>query len=284
MRLFACVKMDMREGFLESRKRLFLVVLVSLVIIGFALLGVEAARMGMEGESTVSAFSLGETLTACFGGIREFDRERDLFFQFPAAWILMLASIAYVTLSYPYRDLMGFGRSVLIASGSRRDWWVAKCAWVVASALLCCLLVMGSCALMTLVGGGALGLTVGGDAFGALLHFPPDSETPLEIAPFVMVLPCVVASLCLMQMALSLVAGPVLSFGATMALLLWSAYFFNPALLGNYLMVARTGVAVSNGTDPCAGLALALGTGLVSVLLGGLYFSRMDCVDKEVSL
>lgn len=55
MRLFACVRMDMREGFLESRKRLFLVVLVSLVIIGFALLGVEAARMGMEGESTVSA-------------------------------------------------------------------------------------------------------------------------------------------------------------------------------------------------------------------------------------
>lgn len=33
-------------------------------------------------------------------------------------------------------------------------------------------------------------------------------------------------------------------------------------------MVVRTGVAVSNGVDPCVGLALARGTGLVSVLLG----------------
>lgn len=33
-------------------------------------------------------------------------------------------------------------------------------------------------------------------------------------------------------------------------------------------MVVRTGVAVSNGVDPCVGLALAHGTGLVSVLLG----------------
>ena len=41
----------------------------------------------------------------------------------------------------------------------------------------------------------------------------------------------------------------------------------------HYLMVVRTGVAVSNGVDPCVGLALARGTGLVSVLLG-------DCTSR----
>ena len=264
----------MRAGFAESRKKLLAVALVAAGVIGFSWLVAKALGYG------ALSFSFGDSLAACAGGISIFDPERDLRFRFPAAWILMLLTIAYVTLSYPYRDLMGFGRSVLVASGQRRSWWLSKCAWVVAASLASCAVVAMVALAAPAVMGGAMSMRMGPEVPHALL-FESAPDASLELLPFVLSCCCMMVALCLMQLALSLVVRPVLGFCATASLLLGSAYAFLPALPGNYLMVARTSAVIAEGTDPLVGVGLAVVVAVASVVLGGIYFSRMDCLDRE---
>ncbi|MDP9860577.1 hypothetical protein J2S71_002273 [Olsenella profusa DSM 13989] len=278
MRLLACMRMDLSEGFRESYKRMILVMLVALCIIVVSI--VRIASFGLD----IPALSWGDGLVACFGGIRVFDPARDRFLPFPTTWLFMLGSILYVTFSYPYRDLMGFGRGVLIASGGRRTWWVSKCIWTAVSTLVCFLLVGIVCLLSALVLRGRLSLGIDQDVFEHLLLVPMDADPPVGIVGFVLSVPCLLVALSLMQMALALMIGPVLSFGATMALLLASAYAFNPLLPGNYLMAARTHGTVLEGMSPFCGMALAACIALISIVVGGMYFSRMDCINKEYAI
>ena len=82
-------------------------------------------------------------------------------------------------------------------------------------------------------------------------------------------------------LALALAIRPVLSFGATAAMLLVSAYYFSPLLPGNYLMVARVDTVIANGLHPTSGLFVAALITGASIVLGGIHFSHMDCLDKE---
>ena len=202
-------------------------------------------------------------------------------FRFPAAWSLLLMAVAYVPLSYPYRDLMGFGKSVLVASGSRISWWLSKCLWVIAATLASFTVFLALSAGAALLAGGGLSPTISSGLPTLAGFMAMTSPISCDLPAFLAVAVVVVCSLCLLQTALSLVVRPVLSFAFTAALLLASAYVYSPLLLGNYLMVARTAGVAEEAMDPTTGLVLAVVVGVASVVGGGAYFSRMDCVGKE---
>lgn len=274
MRFLRCIRADMRAGFAEARSRLLLVAVLGLATVGLWLLN---ARGWGYTDMTVS---LGDTLSACLGGIEVFDPNRDLRFRLPSSWLLTLLSINYVTVTYPYRDLMGFGRSVLISSGNRWAWWGSKCVWTAAFAGAGCLMLVLACTAATLLLGGTLDLRLGKEAADSLRIWT-DSGMSLDLQLFVLCWPCLSAAFCLLQLALSLAIRPVLSFGATAAMLLVSAYYFSPLLPGNYLMVARVDTVIANGLHPTSGLFVAALITGASIVLGGIHFSHMDCLDKE---
>lgn len=276
LRLVRNIRSDLYTGFAESGARLGVVAGVTLVILGFWLLTVRAWGLDIKG------FTLGDALSACLGGIPVFDPERDLRFRFPATWMLMLLAITYVTLSYPYHDLMGFGTHVLVSCGSRWVWWFAKCAWVVLASLACCLIVGLVCTGFCAVVGLRFDLTLTSDA-ARTLYMWIDPGTSLALGAFAASAPCMVVALVLVQLAASLVLRPVLSFGTTAAVLLASAYCFSPLLPGNYLMAARTEGVIATGTSPLVGTLFALVLAVAGVMLGGVRFSHMDCMDKEFS-
>lgn len=276
MRFLLCARADFRSGFADIRSRLVLLAAVCIGIIGFTRL-LSMARPNLQVDMT-----LGDTVGSTLGGIVKYEPDKGDIFRFPAAWSLFVMAVAYVPLSYPYRDLMGFGRSVLVSTGSRLSWWLSKCLWVVAASLagFAVFLAVGACASLLLGGGVSLTLSPG---LPALAHFMREASQsdPCDLTAFLAVTPFVICSLCLLQMALSLAVRPVLSFAFTAALLLVSAYTYSPLLLGNYLMVARTAGVAQDAMVPLHGLALAAIVGLASIIAGGAYFSRMDCIDKE---
>lgn len=276
MTISSCMRADLLAGFSECWRRILLVMGIGMTVIGLWLL--EAKGFGYDNLD----FTLGDTLSACLGGIEVFDPERDLRFRLPSAWLLTLLSICFVTSTYPYRDLMGFGRNLLISSGSRWRWWLSKCTWVTVTALTSCLALILVCAAFSLLLGGDLSLSLGKEAADSMRIWV-DSGQSRHLLGFALCWLCAVPSVCLLQLVLSLAIKPVLSFGATGLVLLMSAYYFSPLLLGNYIMVARTRSIIASGTSPLAGIALSILIAGASVVIGGTFFSKLDCMDKEYS-
>lgn len=275
MRFLLCVAADFRSGFLDVRRRLGLLALVSAGMAGFTWL-LAKAKPYLQIDMT-----FGDMVVSVLGGIMKYEPDKGDVFRFPAAWSLLLMAVAYVPLSYPYRDLMGFGKSVLVASGSRVSWWLSKCLWVVAATLVSFTVFLALSAGAALLAGGGLSPTISSGLPTLAGFMAMTSPISCDLLAFLAVAFVVVCSLCLLQTALSLVVRPVLSFAFTAALLLASAYVYSPLLLGNYLMVARAAGVAEEAMDPMTGLVLAAAVGTASVIGGSAYFSRMDCVGKE---
>ena len=84
--------------------------------------------------------TFGNYMIYLFQGMDEYVATPDKAFEFPAMWILIFLCGNALTLTYPLRDLEGVGQQLLIRSGRRRHWWLAKCGWEIVSSVVYLLL------------------------------------------------------------------------------------------------------------------------------------------------
>lgn len=225
--------------------------------------------------------SFGDYLVAAFFGMKEYFFELRDPFNFPALWMLVFLVIAYLTLNYPYEDLMGSGKHELVESGNRSLWWFSKCCWVVASVLLFYAAAAFGVFLVALAAGGSLDLSLS-PSLPALLDFGSAIlPAPWNIAGLLLLFPAMTMALCLLQLLLSLAMKPMPSFFCSIAILFFSAYFKEPFLPGNYLMAARSEVFIASGMSAVEGAGIALGMAIVSVLCGWALFLNKDIMEKE---
>ena len=91
------------------------------------------------------------------------------------------------------------------------------------------------------------------------------------------------SALLILQLTVSLLLNPAAGFFTTTALLLASAYYTSPLLLGNYLMTARLNIALTNGLLPANGVVLSLSLILICILVGGFIFTRQDIMGRKES-
>ncbi|WP_058270892.1 hypothetical protein [Olsenella massiliensis] len=271
------INMDLREG-LRSVARWYGAAVVLACASGGAYVLTSVASIQKV------PWSLGNILAGNLAGMAPFLPSPTDPFRFPVSWAFLLLLLHFITLDYPYRDLMGFGEKVLASAGSRWAWWLSKCVWVVASVLLYWAVHLGVCALFACIPGGGLSLDVSQDLYHMMhldMNVRPDTGT---FALFLVGVPCMTAALCLFQLFLSLVAGQTLSYLASFSILFLSAFYYAcPLLPGNYLMAMRSPGVVGQGFGfpPQWGLALALGVAVFSIVTGGIAFVRMDILGKE---
>lgn len=84
-----------------------------------------------------------------------------------------------------------------------------------------------------------------------------------------------------LQLCLSLWMQPVLGWVVSIVVLLSSAYYATPFLLGNYAMAMRDQQVLAGGVDGRTGIAYCLGVVLLSVLAGLISFKHTDILGKE---
>lgn len=278
--LLRLTRSDLRYGGRQVAGRLLALALVANVLC-FMLYTLVAS-----GRTEVSSLSFADYLAACVGGIETRFLNDGESFDLPAGWLCLCGLMAYIVLDYPSRDLKGIGAHVVVASGSRRCWWMSKCIWVF---VMCCVswtFVVVSCALWATLAGsgldapGSLRLTPG---VSALLGFqaPYVIEGEASIAGFICVVPLALFALCAMQLALSVAVAPVVGFATVVATLLLSALHANAALLGNYLMLARHESVSTVGVTCGTGVLVSLVFAAAFIAIGGLAYSRRDVYGKE---
>ena len=227
--------------------------------------------------------SLGDLALYIFGGMRKFIPTPSSVFPFPTVWLLVMALACFSSLWYPLNDLNGFGKTLLTACQSRNRWYLAKALWCGVTVTL--YFILGWTVLL-------LGcLAMRGQFTWNISPYMMELMEITDVASIVeewqlvlqlTLLPWLVAvALAQLQLSLSLWMQPVLGWVVSIVVLLSSAYYASPFLLGNYAMALRDQQVLSGGVNCRVGAAYSLGLLLLSVLAGLVSFKHADIFGKE---
>ncbi len=206
-------------------------------------------------------------------------------------WLVVHVLMMYMVLYFPFKDLSGYGRMVLVYSRSRKSFWYSKCAvtflWILAfyAVMWIAILIFSVCT------GVQMSMTV--TELG-IKYFPiiSDGNTVersvyagrhMWTAEFILPL-LTAAAMALLQMFLSLIVRPMYSFMFTVALYLASDVIVTPApfLLPAYGLIYHNAVFNYNGGSlvSAVGLMLCGAVILISVFGGAVLFKKYEILDK----
>lgn len=248
----------------------------------FAAVSASLVLQALALDMPLTSLSVGDFFLYYFAGASQFFAFGSDPFRLPVVWSFVCLFALNLVLWYPYRDFLGFGRVAVVAGGSRWRWWFAKCAWVIVAIAAFCLCAFIVAILSSLLFGGRFSLTASEEMpFLLGLRESQLAEPPYLISSSIAVLFASLAALALFQLFLSLVTGPAISFACSISILFLSAFYFDPLLIGNSMMLARSGCLMEGGVSVFAGMCIAASLAGVSIVMGGLLLSRMDITDKE---
>ena len=269
---------DLREGFRTTARWYLAAIFLALVFAAsFAL---ASRAKGFDARQVPCGF--GDLIANALAGMATFLPSPREPFKFPVSWAITLLLLAYITLGYPYRDLMGFGQKALVACRSRRSWWLSKCSWVVASVCAFWIVFYGVTFLMAVILGGGPSLAVSPQLERVLQWDVPVRYSEPDFVAFILLVPIMTSAICLFQLCISLFLRPAISYLVTFSGLFLAAFYYQlPFLPGNYLMAMRTPGVVGSGFSPLWGLILAVVLGIGSSVAGAYRFSRMDILEGE---
>lgn len=279
MMLLRALRVDLKVGL-----RGILPVLVGLSVVSVSCLIVAYVRVDAVGAVDVARLTFADNVALVFAGSLPFEYRPGVMFVPPLGWTLLSMLVLYSSLSYPYRDLMGFGQQVLVRENSRVTWLLSKCVWVILACILSCSVIALTAVCWTLVHGQGFDMLLHSDAlYLAAMLMGPFRADVLDGSGFLLCIVVVLCSLSLLQLFLGILLRPSIAYLFMILLLIASAYAQTWYLPGNYLMFVRWGGFVEGGVDVRIGMLLCLGVALVSVIAGIGYFCKMDLVDREMS-
>ena len=188
-----------------------------------------------------------------------------------------------VNLYYPFKDLNGVGRQLIVLSGSRGVWWLSKCVWTVINTVINYLIIFASSTICGLIFGAKLSMHSNSYLWRVLSMSETDitSTTTWNITSVFFTIGFALIVLALLQLLLSLIAKPMLSFFFMAAYLFAATYMQNPALYGNYAIGARSSVLVTTGLSGSVGVLIGAWIIMICVSVGFFVFQFRDILNSD---
>lgn len=269
---------DIRQGLLRKPLLFAIPVIVSLIAC-FDLAGRVSVLNGFGYFGTDTQAGFADFIMYIYGGMDQYTPDSGNPFRFPVRWIVVLLSIAFITLNYPYKDMHAYGQQILIRTKGRTIWWLSKCSWNILSVLvyhgLVFLTVISFCVFTKSKLTGIINKELLYIVFQtAVPHMTPDTT----IWTFTMLLSPVFVSagINLLQMMVALFIKPMFGFLVTAFMTITSAYFTSPYLIGNYAMPMRYDVVIIDGVSASTGILISAILSLAVVVVGSIRFHRYD--------
>lgn len=200
------------------------------------------------------------------------------FFSIPTSWAVFVLWLLFVSLYYPFAELRGIGKQLMVLSGSRWNWWFSKCVWVAVNTIVNFLLAFLASTMCAILLGAKFSMQanyyVASELQMQMQHLT--SSTTWDMGTSFLFLCFALIAFALVQLALSVVIRPIFSYLAISAYLFAGIYIQSPWFLGNYLMAARYRLFIDTGVSVGQGFLILIWLIALCVLLGGICFSRMD--------
>lgn len=199
---------------------------------------------------------------------------------FPAGWVLMTAFIPYVLGDYVERDLHGMGIQKILLTG-RRKWWYGKCAWILMSAGVYCLIFYGVQFAITGIMNGRVVMP----NQDALIHIFGYSDMYADKTDFylgMIIMPCLcILTLSVWTAVLGMIWGPAKAFMIVVIYLVIGVFYMNPILIGNQLMLLRSVYINPDGISATTGIAIDIVLTIGGILIGQCYISSKDLLGSR---
>lgn len=236
-------------------------------------------------ELSTGNLSLGDNFVLVYGGQPPFEFRQGILYFPNFGWLLTLVLPLAASLMYPHESWSGYGQSIMAATGSRRAWWLAKCAWVGLCTVVCWTCVIGVIVVWTLLHGQPLDDVARADSFLSLgVSNEELVAQAVHIAPFTAL--TLVAELVLaeLQLAVSVHVHPVIALAVSIAQIFASSYWQQPFLLGNAATASRWAGMVLDGLPAESMLVVSIAVLVLSVLAGLVLVKRRDIPGRELNL
>lgn len=254
---------------------------VALSAVSVLLLSIAYGRVSSFGIDVID-LTWADNIALIFGGNPPFDFRPGVMYVPPFGWLLLCALLLGTTLLYPMNGFPGWACKTVLDAGSRKAWWLAKCAWVAYGSLTA---IAGVCTFVlvwTLLWGQELSfslharsmLLLGADA--GQVH-----DGVQSVFPFLTGIILTVIALSEAQLALALIVRTPFAFVAMLGFMVAGAYRQEIFLPGNALMSVRWDQLVIGGVGASGSTAFAVTVMAISVGIGTLLFSALDFSSKE---
>ena len=119
MRMFMLqIKYDIREGIIQQWKKYAVLCVVYIACIIHFIMLCRANRH-------IDTYTCGDMVMWMFDGVKKFDAGAKNNVDISSVYILPNIFIAYIIGNYVIKDLYGYGKDILIRTGSRIKWWLS---------------------------------------------------------------------------------------------------------------------------------------------------------------
>lgn len=203
-------------------------------------------------------------------------------FEIPIHWFWFEICASYFNAYYTKKDFDEQGGGVLLVSGNRTAWWFSKAVLCVIKTTAYFLFSIAIIAVLALLNGAKLSPEI---TYSFLMYKFGFNTVYCNIEKYLVItafLPWLATcSICLVQNALSLYFGSIVSFISVCVLYIISAYYTVWFLPGNYMMWLRSSFLYEKGISPLTGIIVSIGITIMALILGDLYINNCDILSKE---
>lgn len=264
---FKLIKGDVLRGFYYNRYRYFLVLLV---IVGMMVM--------MAGRQ----FGMLDTIFFFQSGYEPVNLIKDGKVSFPYVWLTIQFLAAFLIFNYCNDDCEGVGVDVLIKCKSREIWWLSKCIWNILTVISLYIIEYGTAFIWGLHNGNVSG-TVDYNMFKKISNKSlPDNQKSIYIIIYMLLVPVLVSiTVSLFQMTVSIATNPIIGMIVVMCLMVLSAFFYTPLLIGNVSMVVRNSVYNSTRIAAWLGISVCVILYVMCFVAGIIMFRKKDVLQKE---
>ncbi|MBO5260871.1 MAG: hypothetical protein J6A82_01265 [Coprococcus sp.] len=199
------------------------------------------------------------------------------FFEIPIYWFVFQMGMAYFVAYYAIDDFEGYGKEIIVASKTRGSWWMSKCAWCSLIVAIYHVIVYMGIAVAAWMNGANMTFNITQEV--ALSKYDPAiiSLTFEKVCLIVFVLPVAITiAVSLLQMFLSFIVTPAISFAAVCGMYVLSAYYTTCVLPGSFTMWIRSTYMDPLGVVPFDGVFISICIAIFAFVMGLLYMHRKD--------
>ena len=283
--LFKLLGYDIRFGF-AGNKSLFIFALAVFFMLAFVffnqtnhlpsrLIPVMVGGEIIHIDPSLENPSAVDYLLSFFQGIEVYVPSPEKPFSLPVFWMAIQIAVALLIVVYPSRDLYTYASQVITRGRSKWIWWLSKCLWVIVSVLAFYAIGFAIALVAGLIsGGGIFGVSQGIQLVLNGLNIIGLSGSDLALLFLLPVL--VTIALSLLQMALSFVVKPIISFTALMSYHLISWVAHSPFIIADYAMIKRNGAIYPAGLSSEVMLLVCGIVALATIVVGIPLFRRMN--------
>lgn len=281
MKLFKLALFDLRRGMREEWIKLAFafIVCIACCTLMFSQLLQYNQDNGINENISISVMDF---ILYNLRGMKLYSPNMDGQYLLPAVWMFNQVMIALIVGYYPVRDLNGYGKNTLLRTQSRSRWLLSKLVWIVCMVIAYYIVIYSASFIFALFTGNSLSFMPG--EYITRLFYDIDLQD-IYVENFVIfiitmpMLTSIVASI--VQVMMSYIISPFISFLAIIVVMLSSTYISNPALIGNASMVIRSRFATPVGftaEETVLYLAIYL---IAALIIGFVYFGNKDILNKD---